>query len=260
MNIIINGININYFVKGDGKNKILLLHGWGSNITLFNNIIDNLSKTYTVYALDMPGFGESSEPLCSWNVDNYVDFVIDFIKNMKIDELSVLGHSFGGRIIIKMSTRDSLPFKISKIILVDSAGILPKKNKTQIIKTRVYRLFKKILSNGIVKKVCPSALERLKKKFGSEDYKNATKTMRETLVKVVNEDLEPLLSKIKQPTLLIWGENDTATPIEDAKIMEKLIPDSGLVVVKGAGHYSFLEQPYLVNKVLDSFLTSEEKN
>lgn len=260
MNIIINDININYLVKGEGKNKILLLHGWGSNVTLFNNIIDNLSKSYTVYALDLPGFGKSSEPQCSWNVDNYVEFVIDFIKYMKIDELSLLGHSFGGRIIIKMSTRDNLTFKISKIILIDSAGILPKKNKAQTIKTRIYKLFKKILSNSIIKRFCPNALEILKKKFGSEDYKNATKTMRETLVKIVNEDLEQLLNKIKQPTLLIWGENDTATPIEDAKIMEKLIKDSGLVVVKNAGHYSFLEQPFFVNKVLDSFLISKEKN
>ena len=100
----------------------------------------------------------------------------------------------------------------------------------------------------------PNALESLKKKFGSEDYRNASPMMRDILVKVVNEDLEPLLPNIKQSTLLIWGTEDTATPLSDAKIMENLIPDAGIVEVKGAGHYSFLEQPQLVNVVLDSFL------
>ena len=136
---------------------------------------------------------------------------------------------------------------------MDSAGILPK-NKKKTMKTRVYKTLKVIVGNNITKKVFPNALENLKKKFGSEDYRNASPMMRNVLVKVVNEDLEPLLPTIKQSTLLIWGTNDTATPLSDAKIMEKLIPDAGIVEVKGAGHYSFLEQPQLVNAVLDSFL------
>ncbi len=254
MNIEINNIKINYIVKGDSDKKILLLHGWGSNIKLFNNIIEHLSKENTVYALDMPGFGESQLPNNSWNVDNYVDFIIEFIKIMKIDKLSLLGHSFGGRVIIKLSNRENLPFEISKLILVDSAGILPKKSNKSSFKTKIYKLCKVVLKNKVVSKIFPNALENLKKKFGSEDYKNAIPVMRETLVKVVNEDLEPLLKNIKQPTLLIWGDKDEATPFEDAKIMESLIPNSGIVRVEGAGHYSFLEQPILINKVLDSFL------
>jgi pimeloyl-ACP methyl ester carboxylesterase len=144
--------------------------------------------------------------------------------------------------------REKLKFEIDKLILVDSAGILPK-NKKKTMKTRVYKALKVIVGNNITRKVFPNALEGLKKKFGSEDYRNASAVMRETLVKVVNEDLEPLLPNIKQSTLLIWGTNDTATPLSDAKIMEKLIPDAGIVEVKDAGHYSFLEQPQLVNAV-----------
>lgn len=249
----INNIEINYIKEGDSDKKILLLHGWGSNIDLFRGIINHLSKTHTVFALDMPGFGKTTEPPTAWSVDDYTDFVIKFIEKMKIDKLSILGHSFGGRVIIKLANRDKLKFDIDKLILVDAAGIRRKSNK-KTMKIRVYKALKFIVGNNISKKIFPNALEALKNRFGSEDYRNASGVMRGTFVKVVNEDLEPLLPTIKQPTLLVWGTNDTATPLDDAKIMEKLIPDAGIVEVKGAGHYSFLEQPQLVNAVLDSFL------
>jgi pimeloyl-ACP methyl ester carboxylesterase len=100
----------------------------------------------------------------------------------------------------------------------------------------------------------PNVLEKWRKKNGSDDYNNATPVMRQTLVKTVNEDLTPLLPGINAPTLLIWGENDTATPLRDGRLMEKLIKGSGLVTLKNAGHYSFLEQEYTYLKVLASFL------
>ena len=252
MNIKIQDINTNYIVKGEGKN-ILLLHGWGSKLDLFGTIIENLSKNNKVYAIDLPGFGGTDEPKEAWNVDRYVDFVIEFIEKMNIKELSILGHSFGGRVIIKLVNRKNLNFKVNKLVLVDSAGIKPEKSKKTSMKTKVYKVLKILVGNKIVSKIFPNLLNNIKKKFGSEDYRNATPIMRDTLVKTVNEDLTDLLPNIKQSTLLIWGDKDTATPIEDAKKMESLIKDSGLVTVEGAGHFSFLEQPILINRVLDSF-------
>lgn len=253
MRICIDNININYIMEGQGD-AVLLLHGWGSNIKLFNGIIKNLSKTHTVYALDMPGFGESDEPKEAWNVDDYVDFVIKFINEMKITKLSLLGHSFGGRVIIKMVNRENLDFQIDKLILVDSAGIKPVSSNKKTFKGQLYKFLKKIVGSKLIRKIFPEALNKLKCKFGSEDYKNATPIMRDTLVKVVNEDLKDLLPNIKNSTLLIWGDKDEATPISDAYTMNKLIKDSGIVTVEGAGHYSFLESPVLVNSVLNSFL------
>ena len=252
MNIKIQDINTNYIVKGEGKN-ILLLHGWGSKLDLFGTIIENLSKNNKVYAIDLPGFGGTEEPKEAWDVDRYVDFVIEFIEKMNIKELSILGHSFGGRVIIKLVNRKNLNFKVDKLVLVDSAGIKPEKSKKNSMKTKVYKVLKILVGNKIVSKIFPNLLNNIKKKFGSEDYRNATPIMRDTLVKTVNEDLTDLLPNIKQSTLLIWGDKDTATPIEDAKKMESLIKDSGLVTVEGAGHFSFLEQPILINRVLDSF-------
>ncbi|MDE7369928.1 MAG: alpha/beta hydrolase, partial [Muribaculaceae bacterium] len=88
------------------------------------------------------------------------------------------------------------------------------------------------------------------------DYRNSSPKMRAIMSKVVNEDLCHLMPEISAPTLLIWGENDTATPLSDAKKMERLIPDAGLVSFPGCGHYSFLDNPGQFAAVLNSFLKS----
>lgn len=257
LNKTVNGIKINYEQKGSGE-LIVLLHGWGSNIKLFSNLIDLLSKKYTVVAMDMPGFGESQEPPSAWCVDDYVDFVIDFLRDYDTDNIMFLGHSFGGRVIIKLNSRKELPFSISKVILVDSAGILPPKSNKKSFRTRWYKFCRSFLSTKIMQKLAPEALEKLRVKYGSADYVAASPLMRQVLVKVVNEDLEPLLPNIKCPTLLVWGVNDTATPLSDGEKMEKLIPDAGLVKLENAGHYSFLEQQFIFNRVMCSFMKIEE--
>lgn len=252
----VNGIGINYEQKGSGE-LVVLLHGWGSNIKLFANLIDLLSAKYTVVAMDMPGFGESEEPKTPWCVDDYVQFVIDFLKDYDTKEVTLLGHSFGGRVIIKMHSRESLPFKVKKVILVDSAGIMPPKSNKKSWRTRYYKMGKAVLSTKLVQKLAPDALENFRKKMGSADYAAASPMMRQVMVKVVNEDLEPYLPNIKCPTLLVWGVNDTATPISDGEKMEKLIPDAGLVKLENAGHYSFLEQQFTFNRVMCSFMGIE---
>lgn len=249
----VNNININYEQRGSGD-LVVLLHGWGSNITLFSNLIDLLSKKYTVVAMDMPGFGKSDEPPSAWCVDDYVQFVIDFLADYNAEKIILLGHSFGGRVIIKMCSRNDLSFKIDKVILVDSAGILPPKTNKKSLRTRYYKFGKKFLSTKLMQKLAPNALEKFRKKMGSADYAAASPLMRQVLVKTVNEDLEPLLPNIKCPTLLVWGVNDTATPISDGEKMERLISGSGLVKLENAGHYSFLEQQFTFNRVMCSFL------
>lgn len=253
----VDNIRINYEQKGSGD-LIVLLHGWGSNIKLFSNLIDLLSKKYTVVAMDMPGFGESQEPPSAWCVDDYVDFVIKFLAGYDAKQVMLLGHSFGGRVIIKLNSRKDLPFTVSKVILVDSAGILPPKSNKKSWRTRKYKMGKAFLSTKIMQKIAPDALEKLRVKYGSADYVAASPLMRQVLVKVVNEDLEPLLPNINCPTLLIWGVNDTATPLSDGEKMEKLIPDAGLVKLENAGHYSFLEQQFLFNRVMCSFMKIED--
>ena len=253
MNIKIDNLNINYICEGEGKD-IVLLHGWGSNITLFKSMTEVLKTKYRVIAPDMPGFGLSDEPPTAWCVDDYVDFIIKFLGELGVTKAAFLGHSFGGRVIIKFFERDSVPFEISKLILVDSAGVKPTLSAKQKAKIRIYKMGKKFLSLGMIKKLFPKALEQFQARSGSADYKSSSPLMRQTMVKVVNEDLTHIFPKVTPSTLLIWGENDTATPVSDAILMENTMPDAAKVVLKGCGHYSFIDDMYTFNRVLASFM------
>ena len=252
MIIKVGQISVNYIDEGEGD-VILLLHGWGANITLFKGIIETLSKGHRVIAPDMPGFGKTAEPPEPWCVDDYVDFIAEFLNRLQIREFSVIVHSFGGRVLFKLNARENLPYVIRKAVLIDSAGIMPKKTWKQKASLRMYKTASRIMSTKILHFLYPDVVEDMRKKRGSADYNNATPTMRATLVKVVNEDLSELIGKLNCPTLLIWGDKDTATPIADAKSMEAWIKDTGLVVCEGAGHYSFLEQTVKVHGALQAF-------
>ncbi len=253
MTINIFGLKINYRRSGSGT-PVLFLHGWGSSMDAFRAAFDSLSESHEVMALDLPGFGGSDSPHTPWSVDDYTNLVIEFIKVMGVSRLSCIGHSFGGRVIIKLANRRDVDFTLNKLVLVDSAGIKPAKTLRTRIRQRTYKLLRGFLSLKPMVRLFPNALDKLRGHFGSSDYKNASPILRQTLVNVVNEDLTGLLPTIDRPTLLVWGDADTATPISDAHLMEKLIPDAGLVTIKGAGHFSFIEQPYLFDKVLHSFL------
>lgn len=248
----IDGITVNYIEKGAGE-AILLLHGWGANITLYEGIIQVLSRGHRVIALDMPGFGKTPEPPEPWCVDDYVDFVMKFIESFGLSKFSIVVHSFGGRVFFKMNARKDLPFTIERAVLIDSAGILPKKSFRQKVSLRCYKIGRAVMSTKILHFLYPDAVDDMRRKRGSADYNSATPIMRSTLVKVVNEDLEPLMHLVKCPTLLIWGDMDTATPLSDAKRMEQLIRDAGLVVCEGAGHFSFAQQPVKVHSALAAF-------
>lgn len=248
----IDGISVNYIDEGEGE-TVLLLHGWCANITLYQSIVDTLKQGRRVLALDMPGFGKTPEPERPWCVDDYVDFVLKFILSFNLEKISVVVHSFGGRVFFKMNAKENLPFTIERAVLIDSAGILPKKTVGQKVSLRCYKIGRAFMSTKVMHFLYPDAVEDMRRKRGSSDYNSATPLMRDTLVKVVNEDLEPLIHLVKCPTLLIWGDLDTATPIEDARRMEELIADAGLVVCEGAGHFSYAEQPVKANGALKAF-------
>jgi pimeloyl-ACP methyl ester carboxylesterase len=256
----INGLNINYIDEGSGQ-LLVMLHGWGSNIDLFKGVIDFARTKYHVVAMDMPGFGKSDEPSEPMDVDAYVDFVLSFIKELYPEEKEIifLGHSMGGRIIIKLTSgihdgRIKADFTVPKIVLTDAAGVKPVRSAAQNKRTKRYKFYKSIITKTGIAKAFPGTLDALQKKFGSADYAAASPIMRQSLVKVVNEDLVPYMPSVTMPALLIWGDLDTATPLSDGKKMEELMPEAGLAVINGVGHYSFLENPVLYNRILGSFL------
>lgn len=249
----VNNLKINYIKKGEGK-SVLIVPGWGTTINTYNTLINSISTYANIYCLDMPGFGNSEEPKEVWNLNKYVDFISEFIESQGIKEIDLIGHSNGGRIIIRMMNRKALNFNVNKIILIGSAGIVHEKNAKQNLRLKILKIGKKILELKPLKKIFPNLIIKCQNKFGSEDYKNASPIMKKSMVELINEDLREELPNIKVPTLLLWGEKDTATPIEDAILMEKLIPNAGLVKFENCSHYVFLERVDQVNKIINTFL------
>lgn len=148
---------------------------------------------------------------------------------------------------------------LSKIMLVDAAGIKPKRHLKYYIKVYSFKTAKHVLPLVLGKKRALKTLDAWRGKAGSADYRQASPIMRQIMSKAINQDLTPLLSSIKASTLLIWGEKDTATPMRDARIMEKNIPDAGLVSFPDAGHFSFLDEPGPFRAVAKEFFKQELK-
>lgn len=251
-NVLIDGVDFHYTVEGDGA-PIILMHGWGCNHSTLASIAKILLPKMKVYNVDFPGFGLSSEPETVWGVEEYTRLIEKFVEKEGIVSPILLGHSFGGRVGLLYSSRND----VKKLILVDAAGVKPTRSLKYYIKVYSYKAIKHLLPLIFGKRKGNELLDKYRGKSGSSDYNSSTPKMRAILSKVVNEDLKSVMPYIKCSTLLIWGKNDTATPLKDAQIMEKLIPDSGLVAFDGVGHYSFLENPYQFAAVIKSFLKKE---
>ena len=243
-----NGIDVNITIQGTGE-PVVLLHGWGCTGEIFKNIAQVLSTAYTTYSFDFPGFGASQEPTAVWGVEEYTRMVEQFAKDNGIERPALVGHSFGGRVSIVYASRNA----VSRVVLVDAAGIKPKRPFKYYWKVYTFKTMKWLCNTFLPKAKAQAIIDKRRKGAGSSDYNNASPKMRAILSKVVNEDLKHLMPAIKAPTLLFWGNLDTATPLSDAKTMERLIPDAGLVVAHGTGHFSFLENPGLFTAVMKNF-------
>ena len=235
-------------VTGDGE-PVLLLHGWGCTHEIFKALAQILSQQYKVYSFDFPGFGASHEPSEVWGVEEYTRLIEKFIADNEIKSPSLVGHSFGGRVSLLYSSRN----ETARVVLVDAAGIKPKRSWKYYYKVYTYKCAKWLCNTLLPKDKAEEVLNKFRKSSGSSDYNNASPMMRHILSKVVNEDLKHVMPSIKAPVLLFWGDLDTATPLADAKYMEKHIKDAGLVVAHGTGHFSFLENPGLFASVMKSF-------
>lgn len=245
-----NDIKLYYEKYGNGKNNILILPGWGDNRKTFDYIISSLDKKFSIYIVDYPGFGNSIFPNKDLSIYDYELLFEKFIIENNLTNLIIISHSFGSRIAILLTSRQKV--KIDKQIIIDGAGIKPKK-KIRSIKTKIYKFLKRI-NFLIPKKYRKKYLEKLVDIFGSTDYKNLKDSMKKTFSNIVNEDLSIFLPNIKTDSLIIWGEKDIDTPITDGYLMNDKIKDSGLVIIKGATHFSYLEYPLYVINIIKTFL------
>ena len=230
MNIVVDGYNICYKTTGTGDKTVVILQGWGTDLGVYDSVAGVIDGSrYRVIQFDFPGFGGSDEPKEPWDVDGFADFFCRFMEVMQVKQ-------------------------ITNIILIDSAGVLPVRTTAQKWKIRKYKILKKFLNMKLIYAMFPEVIDDWRSRQGSADYRNATPMMRQCMVKAVNEDLTELLPKIRQEVLLIWGDQDTATPIRDAHIMEEKIPNCGLAVIPGTGHFSFLEKPAQFRGIMEAYL------
>lgn len=245
--LTINEMNIHYIDEGEGPN-MLLLHGWGQNTVMMREIQETFSSAFRVINIDFPGFGKSDPPKEAWSVSDYEKFLKNFLQLLNIQKVIIVAHSFGGRVAIKLAS-DS-PELVDKLILTGAAGIRAKVNLKAKIRTYFYKLGKFYLQkSGQLAK-----LERYQNSRGSADYKAAKGIMKPTLVKVVNEDLLPLLPHIVCDTLLVWGELDQAVPLWMGEKMAKLIPHATLIVFAKQDHFAYWHEAKRFNNVIQSFL------
>ncbi len=237
--ISVHNTKVNYIQYGKGKD-IVLLHGWGQNIEMMKPIGDLLSSMYRITILDFPGFGESEEPKETWTVYDYSQMLHELLEKLKVKRPVVIGHSFGGRVAICYAAS----YEVSKVVLFGAPCV--RRKNTLTMKEKLLKKAKKLPGMGKVAEVA-------KNYIGSRDYKAASPMMRDILVNTINEDLSECAKKISKPTLLIWGELDEEAPVEDAKLLEKLLKDGALIVLPGT-HYAYLENLYQVNNIILKFM------
>ena len=247
--VLVNGLNIHEEEYGKEGRDVLLLHGWGQNTEMMAFIGEHLKGHFHVFNIDFPGFGQSDEPKEAWGCEDYTAFLRDYCLLKDIEDPIIIAHSFGCRIALRYAAL----YPVHKMVLTGAAGIRDKRTAEWYLKTYTYKLGKKILSIGGLSKY----KEKLAGKAGSEDYRNATGVMRTTFVKVVNDDVRDLLPSIKTETLLVFGENDEATPVSKGKEMEKLMKDATLVIFEKDDHYAYFHQSARFCRVLDAFLKED---
>ncbi len=236
-----------YFMDYDsieGKGDfIFFLHGFGGSKESFK-IVKNYLDNNMVF-VSFAGFGES-EIKQPYFVKDYARDLTELIINLaKGKSVILVCHSFGARVASYVASEHKELVK--KLMIVDGAGIKPRRTLGYYLKVFKYKQMKKRVQKG---KAPESALE----KFGSSDYKSLSKIMKQTFVNVVNEDLKPKFRQIECPTLLFYGENDKETPLYMARKLHRLIKDSALIKVKGAGHFSYLDNFGLFLSVLKAFI------
>ena len=215
---------------------IVVLHGWGGRIESMWPPITCLRSDFRVVAIDLPGFGESPVPPGVWGTADYAEFVLDLMEELGIERAHFLGHSFGAKTSLYIAATQ--PQRVDRLIAVGASGL----TAAPTPKIRAKRAVSK--TARVVGKLGPpgkKVREAVYRKIASQDYKDAG-PMRPIMVKVVNEDIAHQLPRIKCSTLLVWGTEDDAVPVRLARQMDSLIPDSGLVLFEGAGHFAYLDE------------------
>lgn len=253
----VQGRVAHYREWGQGPQLILMLHGWPANSADYAELAPILAQSgFRVIVPDLPGWGQTPPPPTAWSVSDYMRWVQAFVESLSLPPYILFGHSFGGRISIKYVLQ--YPYQVRGLVLCAAAGIKPNPYtvKRRLLK-RTAKAGQAVFSIPGFRVLAPYARKLLYRAAGSTDYLQAEGVMKETIVKVLDEDLSPLLAEIRHPTLLLWGSEDGATPLSDGEGMAKHIPHASLHVFEGARHNLPKQHPALVAEKVIAFANSD---
>ncbi len=246
----IQEVETHYREAGAGT-PVLLLHGWASSSEALAGVAAALAPRHRVLSVDLPGFGWSAAPPAAWGVFEYLAHVTALLDRLGVKTTAVLGHSFGGRVAIALAARH--PARVARLILVASAGIRPPRTAANRLRVTATTVLKAGAHLPLIGGVIGRYLDRWRERVGSRDYRQAG-ALRPTFVRVVNEDLAPLLPQIAAPTLLLWGDQDREVGRPAVDLMAARIPGARLVVLPGAGHFPFQDAPDAFQREVTGFL------
>jgi pimeloyl-ACP methyl ester carboxylesterase len=249
----VNELATHFTLCGQGE-PIVLLHGWGASAESLAGIGKVLEDRFHVLTIDLPGFGWTPPPPAAWGTRDYAAHVEAVMESSGIASANLLGHSFGGRIALTIAAQH--PEKVRRLVLVASAGIRPSRGPGHYLKVGAAKLAKRMFSFPAWGRQGERILSTIRRKVGSRDYRNAGR-MRGTLVRVVNEDLRDILSSVRAPTLIIWGDRDPEVPRSSMEIMANGIRGSRLEIMEAAGHFPFIDKPESFRKLVRDFLCRE---
>lgn len=249
------GIDLYYEKYGNGDETLVILPGWGDTRDSFTKLILTLQDYYTIYIVDYPGFSNTKFPPYDLTIYDYADMIHEWLESLELENPVLLGHSFGGRILITLT--GYYQYSYEKIILMSSAGIRPKKTIRSRIRSKCYQFLKKI-AKILPKKWRSSFSKKIFNYFSSLDYRVLPDKMKKTFQNVVSEDLKEYIEHIHSDTLIVWGEDDPSTPIQDAYYMNKMIQNSKLYILPNAGHFVYLERFQEVLEILVKFIEKDQ--
>ena len=231
---------------------VVFLHGWGSNYHAFHSACQHLEN---YFAFDFPGFGGSSTLKNPLTLSDYADVLSAVTKRLGDRKIIVVAHSFGGRVLVKLLSRDKLE-NITQIICIGVPFVRdlnPKKKAA----TTITKLFK-----GAVQLLPNKAAERIKKRWheaiGASDYASINnEALKKTFINIINEDIAPMTDSLKgYNTHFIWGEDDEQAPLSGAQMIAKKT-GAQLHIIKKAGHFPFVGETTSEFKILfDQIISS----
>ena len=266
--IQVQDVQVNYVERGRGDRNVLLVHGFGSSIYSWKEILEALEDEFHVYAMDVKGFGYTEKPDdADYSLLTLIDFLADFMDAVGVERASLIGNSMGG--LLSLATAIDYPERVDRLVLIDSAGYpmkLPFLVRVGSLPgvSQVGKLFygewtvrwglREVFFDDA--KVTPERVKAYYLPSVTPNGIDAPRKLLRNFDSVLLEYAARRFKRVRCPTLIIWGDNDPWIPVENAHRFGTDIPDARVEIIENCGHAPQEEKPEEVIPLLKDFLTA----